>query len=403
MQLRYLFQCSSGPRSAAEFAARPCTPDCPCWEDAFEECTADNDCQGDLVCSTNTIAPPAVTCPDFPIYSGSQNGVTWQCYQYGSQACTHSSLLDSCRAHCGFDCPPAKTLSTPSKMCRSLSNAGCSDDSQCSNPNAPICTNSVCVGCSSNSQCLGDPAKSFCNINTGACEGCSSNSQCSGATPICGADGVCQACTSSLECTDATAPVCSANGSCTTCSVDSQCTDPKLSFCNASSGACEGCSSNSQCPGNAPFCSADGSCQPCSSHSQCTDAAASFCIAGSCQPCNSNDLCTDPNAPVCSSGSCRGCTADSECQTADSPFCSAGACVSCRSIDDCTDGLVCNGTGICQKCTQDSQCTNEEAPTCNDLGFCDVLDRNGGDGGGCKTRWGGGLLFRSGACTTGSK
>ena len=54
LQLRYLYQCTNGPRRKAAYDENPCTAECQCWKD-FGPCLGqDNFCQGSLVCSTET-------------------------------------------------------------------------------------------------------------------------------------------------------------------------------------------------------------------------------------------------------------------------------------------------------------------------------------------------------------
>lgn len=151
MQMRYLYQCSFGPRTAAQYQAVPCSADCPCWEDAFAECSFNYECQGDLVCTSDTIAPPT-GCNDTPAYYSTEDssGVMgpFDCDDPALDAgvggtCQQGQTSDMCRNYCALPCPPtaAERLEEPSRMCR----VGCVNNAQCPDDSAPVCFEGACI------------------------------------------------------------------------------------------------------------------------------------------------------------------------------------------------------------------------------------------------------------------
>ena len=80
-QLRLLYQCKSGPRSAPASVDDLCSEDCPCWENALRECSSNDECLGDLVCedTPNPLPVPEYNdqLPPYPYQSG-----TIQCSEY---------------------------------------------------------------------------------------------------------------------------------------------------------------------------------------------------------------------------------------------------------------------------------------------------------------------------------
>ena len=58
LQLRLMYQCTTGPRTLTDYTNNPCTDDCKCWLGATGCGTNDNACQGSLVCYDNQCANP---------------------------------------------------------------------------------------------------------------------------------------------------------------------------------------------------------------------------------------------------------------------------------------------------------------------------------------------------------
>lgn len=61
IQLRLLYQCTSGPRTLAEYNRNLCTNDCPCWVGTTGCGNNDDLCGGDLICLHNKCVPGAPT------------------------------------------------------------------------------------------------------------------------------------------------------------------------------------------------------------------------------------------------------------------------------------------------------------------------------------------------------
>ena len=115
MRLRYLYQCSSGPRTAEEYQAEPCSADCPCWEGAMETCNGDNDCQGGLQCSSKPVdLNPG--CPDALLFSEKEKRFK-TCSETKRDPCTFLDLIDACRGYCGLPCLHKPEQPLPDRMC----------------------------------------------------------------------------------------------------------------------------------------------------------------------------------------------------------------------------------------------------------------------------------------------
>ena len=78
----------------------------------------------------------------------------------------------------------------------------CSDSSQCTSPDAPVCINNLCVAsCAVDADCDGSPGGPLC-ADDGVCVGCKSSADCSGDAPFCDTeDRACRGCERDSECT----------------------------------------------------------------------------------------------------------------------------------------------------------------------------------------------------------
>jgi hypothetical protein len=89
----------------------------------------------------------------------------------------------------------------------------CTKDADCKG----ICLDSKCAACGSSAQCK-DPARSVCDVATGACGGCTTSSQCPPGLAC--VNSACTACTTNTQCAAGQACV---NGACGACTSNTQC------------------------------------------------------------------------------------------------------------------------------------------------------------------------------------
>ena len=85
LQMRLLYQCTSGARSVAQYNANRCSSDCKCWE-AASGCNGNSDaCQGALVCSNDRCVQPNTggSCNDSPTGWYDADGSDYDCDWYG--------------------------------------------------------------------------------------------------------------------------------------------------------------------------------------------------------------------------------------------------------------------------------------------------------------------------------
>ncbi len=334
----------------------------------------------------------------------------------------------------------------------------------CQYPNEP--NNTVCddgVSCTTNDrcnagQCRGTPSAAACNDNNActddecdAVTGCkntidTSNTCSDGVTCTigdkCDAQGKCAGTPSNAACNDnnsCTNDVCSATTGCsnTTRSNGSSCDDgiactsdvcqngvcqgtpncPPGTTCNATSGQCVACQTNSDCNDNNP-CTDDtcdtgnGICvftnddtNTCSDGVACTSEQ---CVSGACQITPNNAACSDGNVctndvcvpglgcqfphntdscddgiactinDVCSGGACAGTPNNALCrETPTDNVCTTDVCqpgVGCQRTNNtntCNDGVDCTindkcSNGVCGGTTDNSRC-NDENPCTNNV------------------------------------
>jgi MYXO-CTERM domain-containing protein len=202
----------------------------------------------------------------------------------------------------------------------------------------------------------------------GAPPACTTNADCTNpATPVC-SNGTCVGCTSDTQCTgNAAGGACQPSGACGECSATNHtaCVAP-TPVCNTASGTCVACTSNAQCSGNTPVCTSSDTCGPCTSNSDCSAPTPVCSASGACVECLTDSQCSG-STPICdaTSHTCRGCTSNSDCAGGTNHACdvSNGQCVACVQNSDCSMG-VCNTTShSCVQCLNDSECSNP-LPVC---------------------------------------
>ncbi|MGC4068857.1 MAG: hypothetical protein QM784_30275 [Polyangiaceae bacterium] len=155
----------------------------------------------------------------------------------------------------------------------------------------PVCneTSNRCVACLGSTDCK-DATKSVCNKTTFECVGCLASSDCSkdATKPVCDlAKTTCVGCLGNTDCSTATASRCdTATNTCTACQADSdcsqiagknvcsagmcvQCTGKKHGACGELEGKALVCDSLSQTCTTDKKVGSSGLCQPCVSDAQC--------------------------------------------------------------------------------------------------------------------------------------
>jgi hypothetical protein len=108
---------------------------------------------------------------------------------------------------------------------------------------------------------------------------CALDTDCGGALPYC-VEGRCAACRASAECQGGT-PICSPGHACVSCALADGGCPASAPACEADSGRCVECTSNTDCPLAArPICDgASNTCAPCGSDDQCADTGPGVCMA----------------------------------------------------------------------------------------------------------------------------
>jgi hypothetical protein len=168
------------------------------------------------------------------------------------------------------------------------------------------------------------------------------------------------------------------------CKSDAECTnDPKLPYCDVSTGRCQVCVTDRQCPSKTPVCSADADgnavCQVC-------DLATDRGCSGQTPSCIESSI--SSSGPVLE---CAECSDDSQCAVG---YCSYGRCENrCLAVAECmfarligpnaqTCGTCANGAAYAQCVLQNckTECTNFEFtmlgcqmcrdPKCGSVGPC---------------------------------
>lgn len=330
-------------------------------------CVAGSGCFG---CNLTTDAPCTGTTPRCA--PGGANGNSCQpCLAgecpAGAAQCLSTGACAACNPANNAGCDPASATPVCNgaanpiacRACNPANGSDCPMGSVCSPTGLP--TAGRCVKCTTNAQCAG--ATPICNVATGQCRACAADTECPAAAPAC-LSGQCVVCRpggasacaapnevcapaggSCIDCDPATHNGCAANQYCTaasTCAVgcrnNAGCTTPGLTFCDATSHQCRGCTIATEATDcsspAAPRCAGNGTC------GACRTGATALCT-GTTDACdNTTGTCVD-----CIAGAGpvdQGCTTPAgraRCLVGVTP--SANQCVACLSPADCNDGYSC--------------------------------------------------------------
>jgi hypothetical protein len=226
--------------------------------------------------------------------------------------------------------------------------------------------------------------------STLGCVQCVANTDCAAANPRC-VEGQCQECATNADC-PAAMPACYADNQChPKCGSNADCQQLQqgLDICDTTSGACIGCTSNTDCAGTQnPRCDTTTlNCVACLSNADC-GAAAPFCFLGDhqCVQCTSNANCPAAQ-PICGRDlQCRdGCTTNAQCAGQQgTPICDTASsqCVECLVNTDCGSAApICGDQNQCVVCVMNSDCKGSAAPICDQqrnqgMGLCVQCVRN---------------------------
>jgi hypothetical protein len=243
----------------------------------------------------------------------------------------------------------------------------CTTQSECSQPNKPICALALCRGCSNDQDCKDSwtqrqmeasmmsmatplPLQVACDSASGACKECLTDEHCATARPGEPLKRKCDTSTNTcVGCLDAT-----------DCASNATAKAAGLATCDAALKSCIECTSNTDCAGRQllPYCTSDKLCGGCLTNAECTTAGKSQCVtlmvAGvprkQCAECSTDAQCSD-GKPACdaATGACTTCTGKpaSFCETRNPlrPVCDvSGACSPCSKHEDCASG-VCHRPG----------------------------------------------------------
>lgn len=238
----------------------------------------------------------------------------------------------------------------------------CTTQSECTQPNKPICALAVCRGCSNDQDCrdswtqrqmeasmmsMSTPAvlQVACDSGSGACKECTTDDHCAMAHPSEPLLRKCDASTNTcVGCLDAT-----------DCANNMTAKTAGLATCDLELKRCIECTGNSDCAGRQtfPYCTSDKLCGGCLTNAECMTAGKTQCVKvmvsgvprAQCAECATDAQCND-NRPVCdtATGSCTTCTGKpaSYCETRNPlrPVCdTSGACSPCSKHEDCTSGV----------------------------------------------------------------
>jgi Cys-rich repeat protein len=142
--------------------------------------------------------------------------------------------------------------------------------------------------------------------------------------------------------------------------------------CDAGSGRCRACASDSECGGALPFCRAS-KCVQCTQDTHC-GGATPFCNGIHCVSCRTNTDCGEGRSCSTAGFCTNSCGTDAACP-ASAPRCygAFGVCVECLSDADCDPGQTCFKTA----CRQPLPGTSCDSPLALDLASGEA--RVGGD------------------------
>jgi hypothetical protein len=335
-----------------------------------------------------------VECRDFTDCAGRSDGKT-ECVANKCVACDPSKTS----AGCSGKTPVCDPTTLTCKACSTSSDCG----------GSLVCTSSgSCGGCRTSATDCAAPTTPICDSTTTECRGCSSDQECQSELGLayCVDNARCSPCQPTTEqgCTDPAKPDCraAANGNlaCQACVTDDHCKNLTATpVCDASTGKCVECTSDTDCGGNAnkPLC-VDNICVACNTSSilstadaRCAAKGAGACVqsgteqgqCGNCNPtnhagCTSDQLCCERGGvATCVATSASECTACGvTCNPTLSNTCTARAC-GCGASGPCSGqgtSLFCTGTpGSCVACLADTDCKSAAAPLCesNQCVACD--------------------------------
>ncbi|MBQ9818214.1 MAG: VCBS repeat-containing protein [Proteobacteria bacterium] len=248
----------------------------------------------------------------------------------------------------------------------------CVQDSDCLNPDTPVCDKNAHV-CTSACETDKDCPKGICDNHICRQIACESNADCP--SGVCDtAKHLCVECVVDPDCAQG---VCDTeNNRCVECNADSDC---PVGVCNTQKHECKGCTQHSECTDAAsPICNlSNGNCEPCKNlpegENKCPEVSKEtpVCMsagdkAGQCVECENAGDCT---SDVCIDNICKQCDDTHPC-TGEGEFCeetgsNANMCVVCNDTIPCNGDLVCSDQGQCVECNSDAECKDASKPACD--------------------------------------
>jgi hypothetical protein len=381
-------QCTS-PQPKCHSATKTCrecevNTDCGsgvCKDGSCVECTDNTTCTSaeNPVCDTETnICRPCID--SAPVNSClSTNGLGY--------FCKNTTCVPGCNTDA--DCPASAPICTENqcKACTQDNTAQCSGS-------VPVCnTKGICTGCLTDQDCTSvDPntVTPVCKVTVtpesgaiGRCVSCETNSDCPDPNnPVCCGDR-CRSCCTNSDCSDPKNPLCETSvGSCVACLTNGDCDvsgSSQNKYCS-NDLTCVGCTADSQCPTGVQ-CIGNQCNIICSGDNDCTDPALPHCDTtipgGKCVQCRSslgNVDCTNSITPVCGNAEedptfdqCVGCLSDVDCLNhPTNKICdlrpgsgTANTCIGCALDSDCDgdpNNSVCCAENTCCPCEDDGPC-----------------------------------------------
>jgi len=348
---------------------------CPEYEKCFDgvckACGSDSDCSKDFQCNTNGVCVPKNTAVKHcNAASDCQNGEVCInglcasfCYGINDQkGANKSTCLSQNNLYVGIDTNQMACSVSTSYEDKDLLEYSCD--------NHGVCLNNACyeVQCTEDSQC-GDGKKCI----KGECykPECNDDSECYWGKKC--IDYFCQECTQDSECSDNEKCLNQPEYSTIVYHQDGSMSGKISSIRQGKS--CLQCTNDSHCGGDRPHCNLDNfKCVACFNNSGCS--AGEVCDDGLCRPeCTQNNQCS---SGICVDQVCYECNDNSDCNENDDDekFCKLVTykngyscsgktcnytrlekpkkiCTACAQDSDCSDGLVCGGSGVCVECFAD--------------------------------------------------
>ncbi len=358
-----------------------------CSADGYCGCNDDSNCDGDLVCNTDT--HECVECMsnsncDDDLVCNVETHKCVQCvvpsdcdalYAYGGEGCmTCNTGTNVCETMCTDAAKPH--CSEDGTTCvRCVGDAHCSDVSACAE-----CRGHDCLDCPDGGVCL----------SSGTCGTCDDSHPCSSKCETCqGGECVEKTCKSGMcRPDDGECVACLSNGDCGS----GVCVDGECKKCSASGGggcdtkACQTCQGGEcvdRCAASGQVCDGNGSCMK---PSECDPSRHTGCPV--CAECNALGRCISkcsvPGA-ACTESGCSPCRYHSECSSGFGCFdneCKAAECLAgmvgeaagCAPCESCVDG-VCQPSQCTNGCSDDGvTCKCENEPKKKKCGLCGAWD-----------------------------